>query len=164
MTIITLHHLCFGHCVNSSVIVLDLGIFLRELRSLRKIPRSKTITSDFTQWPQKRWCAVMYCLMHVALSKHRMDYSSWQYDWNVDDFYWFDVNKRFEWVTYWLRPFRMMLWLNHQYEWLGIYQQKLGRRLYIYRIDFRITLFINCITQNIKHLFTCFDGSLHSSL
>ena len=41
MTIITLHHLCFGHCVNSSVIVLDLGIFLRELRSLRKIPQSK---------------------------------------------------------------------------------------------------------------------------
>ena len=35
------------------------GIFLRELRSLRKIPRSKTITSDFTQWPQKRWCAVI---------------------------------------------------------------------------------------------------------
>ena len=26
---------------------------------LRKIPRSKTITSDFTQWPQKRWCAVI---------------------------------------------------------------------------------------------------------
>ena len=64
----------------------------------------------------------------------------------------------------WLRPFRMMLWLNHQYEWLGIYQQKLDRRLYIYRIDFRIrpTLFINCIIQNITHLFTCFDGSLHS--
>ena len=59
MTIITLHHLCFGHCVNSSVIVLDFGIFLRELRSLRKIPRSKTITSDFTQWPQKRRCAVI---------------------------------------------------------------------------------------------------------
>ena len=32
MTIITLHHLCFGHCVNSSVIVLDLGIFLQELQ------------------------------------------------------------------------------------------------------------------------------------
>ena len=32
--------------------------------------------------------------MHVALLKHGMDYSSWQYDWNVDDFYWFDVNKR----------------------------------------------------------------------
>ena len=59
MTIITLHHLYFGHSVNSSVIVLDLGIFLRELRSLRKIPRSKTITSDFTQWPQKKWCAVI---------------------------------------------------------------------------------------------------------
>ena len=47
MTIITLHHLFFGHCVNLSVIVLDLSIFLWELRSLRKIPRSKTITSDF---------------------------------------------------------------------------------------------------------------------
>ena len=43
MTIITLHHFYFGHCVNSSVIVLDLGIFLPE----------------FTQWPQKRWCAVI---------------------------------------------------------------------------------------------------------
>ena len=32
--------------------------------------------------------------MHVALLKHGMDYSSWQYDWNVDYFYWFDVNKR----------------------------------------------------------------------
>ena len=32
--------------------------------------------------------------MHVALLKHRMDYSSWQYDWNVDDFYWFDVNNK----------------------------------------------------------------------
>ena len=30
MTIITLHHLFFGHCVSLSVIVLDLGIFLRE--------------------------------------------------------------------------------------------------------------------------------------
>ena len=49
MTIITLHHLCFSHCMNSSVIVLNLRIFLWELRSLRKIPWSKTITSDFTQ-------------------------------------------------------------------------------------------------------------------
>ena len=24
-----------------------------------EIPRSKTITSDFIQWPQKRWCAVI---------------------------------------------------------------------------------------------------------
>ena len=42
MTIITLHDLFFGYCVNSSVIALDLGIFLRELRSLRKIPRPRT--------------------------------------------------------------------------------------------------------------------------
>ena len=41
MTIITLHHLFCGHCVNSSVIVLDLGIFLRELRSLEKYAPSK---------------------------------------------------------------------------------------------------------------------------
>ena len=34
MTIITLHHLFFGHCVNLSVIVLDLGIFLRERKYL----------------------------------------------------------------------------------------------------------------------------------
>ena len=65
MTIITLHHLCFGHCVNSSVIVLDLGIFVRELRSLRKIPRSKKITSDFTQWPQNYGAQLL-------LSKYKM--------------------------------------------------------------------------------------------
>ena len=46
MAIITLYHPFFNHCVNSPVIVLDLGIFLRELRSLRKIPRSKTITLE----------------------------------------------------------------------------------------------------------------------
>ena len=34
MTIITLHHLCFGHCANSSVIVLDLGIFAPEEKYL----------------------------------------------------------------------------------------------------------------------------------
>ena len=45
-TITTAHHLFGGHCVNSEVIVLDLGIFLRELCSLRKIPRSKTITDE----------------------------------------------------------------------------------------------------------------------
>ena len=82
MTIITLHHLCFGHCVNSSVIVLDLGIFLRELRSLRKIPRSKTITDEFTQWPKQRWCKVIIvinnryfdnclCFMCIFLTKTR---------------------------------------------------------------------------------------------
>ena len=37
MTIITLHHLCFSHCVNFSVIIFHLGIFLRELRSLKVI-------------------------------------------------------------------------------------------------------------------------------
>ena len=36
MTITTLHYLFFGHCVNSSMIVLDLGVFPRELHSLRK--------------------------------------------------------------------------------------------------------------------------------
>ena len=49
----------YSHCVKSTVIVLDLGIFLQELRSLRKIPWSKTITSNFTQCPQKRWCTVI---------------------------------------------------------------------------------------------------------
>ena len=57
MTIIPLHHLYFGHCVNSLVIVLNLGIFfLRE-----RIPRSKTITSDFTQCPQM--VGSYYCLI-----------------------------------------------------------------------------------------------------
>ena len=59
MTIITLHHLFFGPCVNSSVFVLVLGIFLRELRSLRKIPQPKTITSDFHTMTSKKMCAVI---------------------------------------------------------------------------------------------------------
>ena len=54
MTKITLHHLFFSPCVNSSVIVLVLGIFLRELRFLRKIPRPKTITSDFQTMTSKK--------------------------------------------------------------------------------------------------------------
>ena len=59
MTITTLRYLFFGRCVNSSMIVLDLGVFPRELHFLRKKPRSKTITSEFTQWPQNRWCTVI---------------------------------------------------------------------------------------------------------
>ena len=49
----------WGHCVKSEVIVLDWGIFLRERNSRRKIPRSKTITDKFTQWPKQRWCKVI---------------------------------------------------------------------------------------------------------
>ena len=41
------------------MIVLDRGIFLREHSSRRKIPRSKTITDEFTQWPKQRWCKVI---------------------------------------------------------------------------------------------------------
>ena len=43
----------------TEVIVLDRGIFLRERSSRRKIPRSKTITDEFTQWPKQRWCKVI---------------------------------------------------------------------------------------------------------
>ena len=39
--------------------VLDLNMFVWELRSLRKIPHSKTSTSEFTHWPQKWRCAVI---------------------------------------------------------------------------------------------------------
>ena len=62
MTIITLHHLFFGPCVNSSVIVLVLGIFLWELRSLRKMPWPKTITSDFHTMTSKKMVRSYYCL------------------------------------------------------------------------------------------------------
>ena len=40
----------------SEVIVLGRGIFLKERSSRRKIPRSKKITDEFTQWPKQRWC------------------------------------------------------------------------------------------------------------
>ena len=72
MTIITLHHLCFGHCVNSSVIVLVLCIFLRELRSLRKIPRPKTITSDFHTMTSKKIVRSYYCLNNLFSSKFQI--------------------------------------------------------------------------------------------
>ena len=42
MTIINLRHIYIGHSVNSSMIVFVLRyFFLREVRSLRKMPRSK---------------------------------------------------------------------------------------------------------------------------
>ena len=70
-----------GHCVKSEVIVLDRGIFLRERSSRRKIPRSKTITDEFTQWPKQRWCKVIIvinnryfdnfvCFMCIFWQKH----------------------------------------------------------------------------------------------
>ena len=46
VAIITLHHPFFGH-----------------LRSRRKMLRSKTITNEFIQWPQKRWCTVIVVYM-----------------------------------------------------------------------------------------------------
>ena len=66
----------------SEVIVLDRGIFLRERSSRRKIPRSKTITDEFTQWPKQRWCKVIIvinnryfdnfvCFMCIFLTKTR---------------------------------------------------------------------------------------------
>ena len=39
--------------------------------------------------------------MHVAPVKHGMVYSSWRYDFNVDDFYWIDVMKRLNRSTSW---------------------------------------------------------------
>ena len=38
MTIITLHHLFFGQCVNLSEIVMDLGTFLRERSGPKQSP------------------------------------------------------------------------------------------------------------------------------
>ena len=55
LTKITLHHLFFLPVCDSSVMVFDLGIFLLVILSLRKMPRSKIVTSDFPQWPQERW-------------------------------------------------------------------------------------------------------------
>ena len=64
----TAHHLFWGHCVKSEVIFLDRGIFLRERSSRRKIPRSKTITDEFTQWPKQRWCKVLLSLITATLT------------------------------------------------------------------------------------------------
>ena len=61
---------------------MDQGIFLRERSSRRKIPRSKTITDEFTQRPKQRWCKVIIvinnryfdnfvCFMCIFLTKTR---------------------------------------------------------------------------------------------
>ena len=66
----------------SEVIVLDRGIFLRERSSQRKIPRTKTITDEFTQGPKNRWCKVVIvinnryfdnfvCFMFIFWQKHK---------------------------------------------------------------------------------------------
>ena len=65
MTIITLHHLCFGHCVNSSVIVLDLGIFLQKQKNTlfqSNHLRFHTMTS-------KKMVRTYYCLI---ISRYRL--------------------------------------------------------------------------------------------
>ena len=51
MTIITLHHVFCGHCMNSSVFVLNLSIL--------KMLRLKTNTSKSIQCPQNKWCKVI---------------------------------------------------------------------------------------------------------
>ena len=55
MTIITSHHLCFGHCVNSMVIVLDLSIFLWERLVQNNHLQFHTMTS-------KNMLCSYYCL------------------------------------------------------------------------------------------------------
>ena len=56
--------------------------YFSERSSLRKIPRSKTITDEFTQWPKQRWCKVInvinnryfdnfVCFMCIFLTKTR---------------------------------------------------------------------------------------------
>ena len=63
MTIITLHHLCFGHCVNSSVIVLDLGIFLRELVLPQKNTSVQNNHLRFHTVTSKQMVCSYYCLI-----------------------------------------------------------------------------------------------------
>ena len=46
MTITTLRHLFSSHCVNSSVIVLDLSIFLRECKYLSPKQSSPNLHND----------------------------------------------------------------------------------------------------------------------
>ena len=49
---------CMWTCWESKTVLASLW----QLR-LEKRPRSKTVTSDFTQWPQNRWCAVIIVKM-----------------------------------------------------------------------------------------------------
>ena len=62
----------FWSLCDSSVIVLVLGIFLRELRSLRKIPRPKTITSDFHTMTSKKMVRSYYCRITMKYVVSRM--------------------------------------------------------------------------------------------
>ena len=58
MTIITLHHLFFGHCVNLLVLVLDLGIFFNTSVENNHL-QFHTMTS-------KKMVCSYYCLINEA--------------------------------------------------------------------------------------------------
>ena len=79
MIIITLHHLFFSHCVNPSVIVLNLNIFRQE-PFLRE--RMETIISKFSQWPWKKMVCSYYCLiLELLVCRYplKIDEWIWQY-------------------------------------------------------------------------------------
>ena len=68
MTIITLnlHHLCFGHCVNSSVVVLDLGTFFGSAIPLQNTsvhPQFHTMTS------KKMVCSLLFTNLMTSIPK-----------------------------------------------------------------------------------------------
>ena len=75
MTIITLHHLCFGYCVKSSVIVLIPG-YVSSGAALRKIPQSKTTTSNFTQWWGKNVHSY-YCVNNTFIESSEISITMW---------------------------------------------------------------------------------------
>ena len=68
MKIITLHHLFLGHCVNLSMIALDLGTFFRELHSINNNHlRFHTMTSK--KIVRSYYC-LNNCLCHRNLFKN----------------------------------------------------------------------------------------------
>ena len=64
MTIKTLHHLFFGHCVNSLVFVLGLGIYFFFSGAPEKYVGPKQSSSNSHNDLKKRWCAIIFrCLL-----------------------------------------------------------------------------------------------------
>ena len=76
MTIITWHHLFFGHCVNQSVIVLNLRIFLRELYapSEKYLGPKESLPNPHTS---KKVVRSYYCLIRWRGGNYTGNYRAW---------------------------------------------------------------------------------------
>ena len=67
MTIKTLHHFFFGHCVNPSEIVVDLSIFLRERKKNTSVQNNHL---QFNTMTANKMVLSHHCLNHGLAFSH----------------------------------------------------------------------------------------------